>query len=539
MTIDETPDDPVGTPPEGPPPDARYFDALPEFDLTPEFDPAPEFDPTAGPRTLSPHVQRQLLLGRFLDDAEVIDNRLAMAAAARARSIDELRRVSVAIAREEEAEDAARPPELRASHGQEEGWSIQNRAKTELSTEIAMAYNLSKSAARALIEESTTLVADLPATLDALSCGTIRYEHAKVIVSTAWTLPVEARSAFEEEVLPWAKALILSAFKSKVVAAREKIHATTMAQRHEAASQHRTVSRELGEDGTGYLTIRDSNEVIAAIYNRLTDTALSTFAGDPRTLAQRRTDVATELLIKGDLCAFVDETEAADAGAAGTAAPDSGVTPAGRRLGHGIVARVHIEIPVLTLLGKDTAPATLEGRTPIDPVTARKLVADAPGFYRLLTDPITGSVVAFDDKFRYLPKSLRRAVELVDGSCTAPWCDATAREADGHHAEQWAATHDTSLANSALLCAPDHRLVHNTRWTMVKLPNGDKQWVSPCGRVKRVAPLRRLAPAFVEAMKADADTKPDAAEQTEGARATATGAAGWNSTVGPEEELPF
>jgi hypothetical protein len=51
--------------------------------------------------------------------------------------------------------------------------------------------------------------------------------------------------------------------------------------------------------------------------------------------------------------------------------------------------------------------------------------------------------------------------------------------------------------------------------------------------VKRVSPLRRLAPAFVEAMK------PDAAEKTEGARRAATGAAGWNSTVGPEEVLPF
>ena len=499
MTNDEISDDPVGTPPGEPP---------------------PEYDSVPDPHALSPHVQRQMLLGRFLDDAEVIDNQLAMAAAARARSIDELRRVSMAIAREEEAEDAARPPELRANHGQEEGWSIQNRAKTELSTEIATAYNLSKNAARALIEESATLVADLPATLDALSCGTIRYEHAKLIVSTAWGLPIEARAAFEDDVLPWAKTLILSAFKTKVVAAREKIHASSMEQRHEAASQHRTVTKELGEDGAGYLTIRDSNEVIAAIYNRLTDTAFTTFAGDPRTLSQRRADAATEILLKGDLCTFVDEAEAG-------ATTTPGITPAGSRLGHGIAAQVHIEIPVLTLLGLDTTPATLEGRTPIDPATARKLVADAPGFYRVLTDPITASVVAFDDKFRYLPKSLRRAVELVDGSCTAPWCDATARESDGHHAEQWAVTHDTSLANSALLCAPDHRLVHNTRWTMVKLPNGDKQWISPCGRVKRVAPVRRLAPAFVEAMKPDepATTPPPTPE--------------WDSHDGADEVMPF
>ena len=517
MTNPEIPDDPGCEPPVGLPPDA------------PSSEPPLWFDPAPDPRSTSPYVQRQLLLGRFLDDAEVMDNRLAMAAAARARSIDELRQVSVAIARDEEAEDATRPPELRANRDQEAGWSIQNRAKTELSTEIAMAYNVSKNAARTLIEESATLVADLPATLDALACGTIRYEHARVIVSAAWGLPVETRAAFENEVLPWAKTLIISAFKAKVITVKEKVHSTTMAERHEAASQHRTVSKELGEDGTGYLTIRDSNEVVAAIFNRLTDSALSTFKGDPRSLSQRRADVATEILLKGDLCSFVDESEAAGGTAGGDDSDSSvggttGGAATGRRLGHGIVARVHVEIPVLTLLGLDSAPATLDGQTPIDAVTARKLVADAPGFYRLLTDPITGSVVAFDDKFRYLPKSLRRAVELVDGSCTAPWCHATARESDGHHPQQWAETRDTSLANSALLCAPDHRLVHNTRWTMVKLPNGDKQWVSPCGRVKRVAPLRRLAPAFVEALKPDTASTADA---------------DWNTPARPDEELPF
>jgi hypothetical protein len=238
----------------------------------------------------------------------------------------------------------------------------------------------------------------------------------------------------------------------------------------------------------------------------------------------------TAILLTGDLCAVVDDAENADAA-------DGTTTATGlKRLGHGIVARVHVDVPVLTLLGLDEQPATLDGRIPIDPATARKLVADAPGFYRMLTDPITGSVVSFDDAFRYLPKSLRRAVEQIDGTCTAPWCDATAAETDGHHPDEWADTHDTSLANSALLCAPDHRTVHNTRWTMAKLPNGDKQWISPCGRIKRVAPLRRLSPAFVEAL-APAPIQPDTT--TPGAATSKTD--GWQ-TPAPEHtqrEMPF
>jgi len=487
----------------------------------PAFEPPPEHDDTMpDPSTLTPYVRRQIMLGRFLDDAEIVDRQLAVAAARRARSVDELREVSVANAAEEEADDATKPPELRANRGQEAGWSIQNRAKSELTTELAMAYTISKNAARTLIEESQTLVADLPLTLEALGDGLIRYEHARLIAHTAWALPKDARSAFERQVLPWAKTLIISAFKTKVLKAREELHSESMQERHERASASRSVTLEPGEDGSGYLTIRDTNEVLAAIFHRVTDVAMTTFAGDPRTLAQRRADVSTELLLKGDLCAAVDE---AKAGAGADADPEIGGL---KRLGHGVVAQVHVEIPVLTLLGLADAPATLDGRIPIDPVTARRLVADAPGFYRLLTDPITGSVVAFDDKFRYLPKSLRRAVQLVDGTCTAPWCDASAEESDGHHPDEWAESHDTSLANSALLCRPDHRLAHNTRWTMVKLPNGDKQWVSPCGRVKRVAPLRRLSPAFVEAMKPDAPDAPDAPDD-------------WNRPADPEEVMPF
>ena len=503
-----------------------------EIELGAEVEPPPEHDDTMpDPSTLSPHVQRQLLLGRFLDEAEVVDRQLAIAAARRARSIDELREVAVANAADEEAVDATLPPELRANRGREAGWSIQNRAKTELTTELAMAYTLSKNAARMLIEESHTLVADLPLTLEALGEGLVRYEHARLIAHTAWGLPAESRAAFEAEVLPWAKTLILSAFKTKLLKAREDLHTRTMQERHDEASASRSVTFDPGEDGVGYLTIRDANEVLAAIHHRVTEIAMSTFAGDPRSLSQRRTDVTTELLLKGDLCAAVDEAEATADGA--DTAGGAGTAGAGARglsrLGHGIVPRVHVEIPVLTLLGIEDTPATLDGRIPIDAATARRLVADAPGFYRLLTDPITGTVVAFDDTFRYLPASLRRAVRLVDGTCTSPWCDASAEECDGHHPDEWADSHDTSLDNSALLCVSDHRTVHNTRWSMVKLANGDKQWVSPCGRVKRVAPLRRLSPAFVEITRSDPT----------GPRGSAVADTTWNTPTDPGEVMPF
>ena len=532
-----------------PPPDEPPHDELSEDGTLPgwalPFEPPPDEPRPDGPDdfrpvfgSLPPFQRRRELFAHFLDAAEEADVRSAMIMADRARRIDALRRVSVSIAAEESAEESA----FRRS-GPESGWSVENRAKTELVTEIAMAFTLSKNAAAALVAESKTLVEDLPLTLGALGDGAIRYEHARVIATTAWSMPAEDRAVFEAELVPLAATLILSAFRARALAARERLSSESMQDRHEKAAAFRSVTVELGQDGMGYLSLHDSNEAIAAIYNRVTDLALPKTADDPRTLAQRRADVATAILIDGDLCAATGQaatgqaaTGQAATGQAATgqaAAGDGagGAGKAGRPLGHGIVAQVHIEVPVLTLLGADDTPATLEGKVPIDPATARRLVADAPGFFRLLTDPITGSVIAFDDRFRFLPASLRRAVRLVDGECTGPWCDATPQESDGHHPEQWQQSHDTSLGNSALACKTDHRLLHNTRWTMRKLASGDKQWISPCGRIRKVAPFRRLSPAFVEAT-----TTTHAPEPTPTPEPSATDI--WN-TAAPDQVMPF
>jgi len=524
-------------PPNEPPPDAVYsFGA-------PISGPWPDDAPPDGPQDMRPAFtglpafqRRRELFARFLDAAEEADVRLAMTMADRARRVDTLRRVAEDIAAEEEAEEAL----LVSRPVRESGWSVKNRARTELVTEVAMAFTLSKNAAAALVAESRTLVGDLPLTLGALGDGAIRYEHARLIAQIAWSMPEEDRPALEEELVPLAATLIYSAFRARAQAARERLTSESMKTRHERASAFRSVQVELGQDGMGYLTVHDSNEALAAIYNRITDLALPKTADDTRTLAQRRADVATAILIDGDLCAVAGSDSGSGSG--------NGTARTGKPLGHGIVAQVHIEVPVLTLLGRGDEPATLEGKVPIDPATARKLVADAPGFFRLLTDPITGSVIAFDDRFRFLPASLRRAVRLVDGECTSPWCDATPRESDGHHPVPWHESHDTSLSNSATTCLPDHRLLHNTRWTMRRLPGGDKEWVSPSGRIRRVAPFRRLSPAFVEASSdveanRDVEAPRDAAIPDPAATAAGTTASlpidPWNTPAPDDGVMPF
>ncbi|MHA0111389.1 hypothetical protein ACXYUI_30415, partial [Klebsiella pneumoniae] len=66
--------------------------------------------------------------------------------------------------------------------------------------------------------------------------------------------------------------------------------------------------------------------------------------------------------------------------------------------------------------------ASLDGLTPIDPQTARHLAARAPGWDRVLCDPVTGTVLEVD---RYSPTtSQRRFLAARDRHCRAPGCRA-------------------------------------------------------------------------------------------------------------------
>jgi hypothetical protein len=490
------------------------------------FDPSEPAHPLPDVASLPTFEQRQEAFAGLLDDASGYDRAFAQAAADRLRRVHELQQYSLSVAAVEEEEFRQANAARGYTPDAEAGWSISHMLQRELVTEVAAAFTLGLSDAEMLVAEASTFIDGLPATFADLAAGEIRYEHAQAMATAAWKLPQETWAALEREALPFARTLILAKFRAKLRKIADRLDPTPLKERHEKAMQFRKLTLQMGDDGMGDLNLHASNEVLAAAYNRITKLASARVKGDDRMLGHRRADMATEILLKGDLCAsdaeaaadaaHADTTEAGDAAQTGDnanagytalagdggkgGAPFTGIHSTrrdGKSLGHGIRAEVHVIIPMLTLLGKSEETATLEGTIPLDPVTARALVADAPSLYRLLTDPVTGSVLAFDDKARFLPASLRRAVRIVDAQCSSPWCDKLASECDGHHPEEWAKTHNTSLDNSALVCPHCHRIVHNTRWTMIRLPDGEKRWVSPCGRITPVAPAMEISPDLI------------------------------------------
>ena len=194
---------------------------------------------------------------------------------------------------------------------------------------------------------------------------------------------------------------------------------------------------------------------------------------DERTLAQIGADVCADLLLTG--APTMDPT-------------DDTTCPGG--LG-AIRAHVQITVPVLTLLGRTDAGAALAGRSPIDPVTARRLAARAPGWDRVMCDPVAGTVLEVD---RYSPTAAqRRYLAARDQHCRAPGCRAPLSRCQIDHNHEARDGGATTLANLAHLCVRHHTLKTETAWTVSQQPDGTLRFVSPLGqRIEEAPPPRVL-----------------------------------------------
>jgi len=143
---------------------------------------------------------------------------------------------------------------------------------------------------------------------------------------------------------------------------------------------------------------------------------------------------------------------------------------------------VVITVPVLTLLGVDDAPPTLEGYGPIDLDTARRLAGEASSWVRLLTHPVSGAPLVLDRQTYRVPAALRRWLGVTSPTCVFPGCNRSARHCDMDHLTAWADGGTTDADNLEPACRHHHRLRHETGWAPSHDPaTGDLRWTSPLG----------------------------------------------------------
>lgn len=342
------------------------------------------------------------------------------------------------------------------------GWSPQVVAQRELATELATALRVPERTAERLVAESKTLQQQLPATREALASGEISYRHAQAMMEQAWSLPPEAATDLERAALPYAKKLTVAKFAGRARQLRERAHPESIAARKGRCAADRSVELDPAQDGMAYLTAYLPAETAQAIHNRISDVARSLQGRDEaRTLSQLRADVFADALLGGPC-------------------------------GGGIRAHVLVTVPVMTLLGLDEQPATLEGYGPIDADTARRLAAHAPSFTRLLTHPETGAVLSVGRDRYAVPADLRLWLRLRDQSCRFPGCNRAARRCDIDHTDDWYHGGHTRHDNLAHLCESHHNVKHHTRWRARQLGDGVIEWTSPAGKTYTTEPETHL-----------------------------------------------
>jgi hypothetical protein len=400
-----------------------------------------------------------------------------------------------------------------------------------LAAQIGAVWRASDRTVQRQLSDAFVLVGSFPATHAALEAGEISRGHVSVIVGAG--LPItddEARALYEAAVLDVARRETPGRLKPAARMLANRLHPVPLETRHEAAAAVRNVWVRDLDDGMAELIatlpaplahgIRDRLDQYArreinartARAGSLDDTGADTLdltgtgtgtgnssggtgsgtgtgtgsgtcnsgsgdaitgiprTPDTRTVGQIRTDVFTDLLLTGHATPEVSNGSI----------PES----------EAIVAHVQVTVPVMTALGHDTTPAELTGHAPIDTATALRLAGTVSGWDRVLTHPVTGTVVAVD---RYRPTDhLRRVLRVRDEHCRFPGCRMPTRRCDIDHTI--AREHDgpTELGNLAHLCRRHHTLKHHSAWRVRQTPDGVLHWTSPTGKRYPDLPARTL-----------------------------------------------
>ena len=84
-----------------------------------------------------------------------------------------------------------------------------------------------------------------------------------------------------------------------------------------------------------------------------------------------------------------------------------------------------------------------------------------------------GEVLDLGREQRAFTPAQQLALILRDRTCRAEGCDIPGTWAEAHHWIPWSRGGKTDLANAVLLCSHYHHRVHDTCFTVDRLPNGD------------------------------------------------------------------
>ena len=136
----------------------------------------------------------------------------------------------------------------------------------------------------------------------------------------------------------------------------------------------------------------------------------------------------------------------------------------------------------ITLILRPDDPSPLRTRDD-EPLLARRyrhLMCD-PAIHALVLDTL-GVPVDLGREQRYANRAQRRVLAARDGGCVFPGCNAPVGWCDAHHVVDWDHGGGTDLPNLALLCRYHHGITHRHGWTMTATADHRFIWTTPTGR---------------------------------------------------------
>ncbi len=328
--------------------------------------------------------------------------------------------------------------------------------------DIAVRLRMSESTVRGKGAEAETLRARCPRLWSLFQGGAVSEQNARIAARAAATLPAaapEAWATFDEQLASSAQILTPAKFRIRARVVRDRVHPASIDERHREAAQERTVWITDGDDAMSTFSVQAPTVDVHAAWNAVDAHArqLRDQPDETRTLAQLRADVFVDILARGE--------------------------------GGGVDPVVAVTVPMTTLLGEDDTPATLDGYGPIDLDTAKRLAGSAKSWIRILTHPVTGTVLDVDRTTYRVPADLRRWVTIEQTTCIFPGCARLARECDIDHRVDWQYGGPTASTNLGPECKHHHVVKHGTLWRLERDPDtGVLQWISPTGAVTDIDP---------------------------------------------------
>ncbi|GAA2014742.1 HNH endonuclease signature motif containing protein [Brevibacterium samyangense] len=183
-------------------------------------------------------------------------------------------------------------------------------------------------------------------------------------------------------------------------------------------------------------------------------------------------------------------------------------------------ASVNVTVPFLTLTGKADLPGTLADGSPVPASIARRFASGTRSWWRILTDPATGTPLDAKARRYRVTEDLRRTLQVKWQTCAGPGCTRPAVVCEIDHVNPFDQDDPDSggptvFSNLQPLCKEHHQAKTDGRIWAVNLPDGTKHWMLPYGHTWTVvSPERPIDAAHARRFTANDRTGDDACAET-------------------------